>query len=380
MYAGVIENWPKRVRFGPGSVAELPNLMAGLGVNRALVVCGRTVAGGDMLARVAGALGDRCAAVYDRVTAHTPVDKVREAAARLEAVGADTVISVGGGSAIDAGKGIALERAAGHALESFAIEFAAQAMKRPALPDPGIRHIAVPTTAGSASDVMPTAGIRDPAAGIKLLFWDHRLVPDATVLDPEMAVYAGPELSAATGVTALARAIESLYSTDRNPVSTGLAVHAIRLLGRALPRVIEAPGDLAARADCQMACLMSGTAAINAMASVVHAIGHVVGGRYALQHGISHAILLAPAMRVLLPAIGDDRDIVMEALGARADPAEGIAALIARLPLPRRLRDVGVEHDHLGEIAAATMDDYMMAYLPAPMTEHDVLGLLKEAF
>ncbi len=385
MYAGVIESWPKRVCFGPGSVAELPSLMAGLGVRRALVVCGRTVAGGDMLARVTKALGERCAGVYDGVSAHTPADMVREAARRLDAIGADTVISVGGGSAIDAGKGIALERAAGRSLESFAIDFAAQAMKRPALPDPGIRHIAVPTTAGSASDVMPTAGIRDAAAGIKLLFWDHRLVPDATVLDPEMAVFAGPELSAATGVTALARAIECLYSSDRNPVSTGLAIHAIRLLGRALPRVIEAPGDLAARADCQMACLMSGTAAINAMASVVHAVGHVVGGRYALQHGISHAMLLAPAMRRLLPAIGAEGAIVLEALGADADGSASdaatlVAALVARLPLPRRLREVGVEHDDLAEIAAATMDDYMMANLPAPMTKRDVLGLLEEAF
>ena len=220
MYAGRIESWPKHVRFGPGCVRELPDLMESLGARRALVVCGRTVAGGDMLARVTAALGAHCAGVYDGVSAHSPVEKVREAARRLEAIGADTVISVGGGSAIDAGKGIALERAAGHALESFAIDFAGQAMARPALPDPGIRHIAVPTTAGSASDVMPTAGIRDPAAGVKLLFWDDRLVPDATVLDPEMAVYAGPELSAATGVTALARTIESLYSSDRNPLST----------------------------------------------------------------------------------------------------------------------------------------------------------------
>ena len=359
--------------------------MTELGARSALVVCGRTVAGGDMLARVTTALGERCAGVYDGVTAHTPIEKVREAAQRLEAIGADTIVSVGGGSAIDAGKGIALTRAAGDGLASFAIDFTARAMARPALPDPGIRHIAVPTTAGSASDVMPTAAVRDTATGTKLLFWDDRLVPDATVLDPEMAVFAGPELTAATGMTAMARAIECLYSADRHPLSTGLAVHAIRLLQRALPRVIEAPGDLAARADCQMACLMSGTAAINAMVSVVHAVGHVVGGRYALQHGISHALLLAPAMRRLLPAIGDDQAIVLEALGAgpgatAADAAGWVAALVAGLPLPHRLREVGIDKAELSGIAAATMSDYMMANLPAPMTEQDVLTLLEEAF
>jgi len=186
-------------------------------------------------------------------------------------------------------------------------------------------------------------------------------------------------------MTTMARAIECLYSVDRQPLSTGLAVHAIRILRRALPRVIEAPGDLAARADCQMACLMSGTAAINSMVSVVHAIGHIIGGRYALQHGISHAMLLAPAMRQLLPAIGADQTIVHEALGvapgATADDAAGqMAALIAELPLPRRLREVGVNRNDLSDIAAATMSDYMMANLPEPMTEPDVLALLDEAF
>ena len=364
---------------------QLPSLMKEFGARRALLVCGRTVADGEMLARVTAALGERCVEVYDGITAHTPVEKVQEAACRLEAIEADSIISIGGGSAIDAGKGIALTRAAGDGLRSFAINFAARSMARPALPDPDICHIAIPTTAGSASDVMPTAALRDPATGTKLLFWDDRLVPNATVLDPEMAVFAGPELSASTGMTAMARAIECLYSADRQPLSTGLAVHAIRLLRRALPRVIEAPTDLSARADCQMACLMSGTAAINSMVSVVHAIGHIIGGRYVLQHGISHAILLAPAMRRLLPAIGADQAFVHEALGvlpgtSAADAAGQLSALVAELPLPRRLREVGIHRHELSDIAAATMSDYMMANLPETMTGLDVLALLDEAF
>ena len=116
-----------------------------------------------------------------------------------------------------------------------------------------------------------------------------------------MAVHAPPALTAATGMTAMARAVETLYSAYRHPISTGLALHAIRLLREALPRSVATPHDLDARAMCQMACTMSGMAAINAMVSVVHAIGHIVGGRYGLQHGISHSILLAPGMRRLLP-------------------------------------------------------------------------------
>jgi alcohol dehydrogenase class IV len=238
--------------------------------------------------------------------------------------------------------------------------------------------------------VLPTAAIRDTTAGRKMLFWDERMVPDATVLDPQMAVYAGPQLSAATGMTAMARAIECLYSAHRHPISTALALHSARLLRKALPRTIAAPGDLDARADCQMAATMSGTASINAMVSVVHAIGHVVGGRYGLQHGISHAILLAPAMRRMLPAIGEDQLHALEAMGgareglgadaAGARAAELLQAMVDTLPLPRRLRELGMTQADIPATAAAAMGDYMMANTPRAITQTEIEELLHDAF
>jgi alcohol dehydrogenase class IV len=190
-------------------------------------------------------------------------------------------------------------------------------------------------------------------------------------------------------MTAMARAIESLYSAGRHPISTGLALHAVRLLREALPRSVAAPDDLDERAACQMACTMSGVAAINAMVSLVHAIGHVVGGRYGLQHGISHSILLAPGMRRLLPAIGGGQVLLLEALGGAGrgsadrdgeECAERIAALVAGLPLPQRLCDVGVSEAELAEIAHLTMSDYMMANLPRPIAEDEVRALLRSAW
>jgi alcohol dehydrogenase class IV len=132
---------------------------------------------------------------------------------------------------------------------------------------------------------------------------------------------------------------------------------------------------------------MSGMAAINAMVSLVHAIGHVVGGRYGLAHGTSHAILLAPAVRLLMPVIGDEQRLVCEVLACdgmrdhnRATPAEMVAAFVAGLPLPQRLRDVKVEQSELHEIAQAVMSDYMMANLPRPVSQQEVLTLLQEAW
>jgi alcohol dehydrogenase class IV len=299
-------------------------------------------------------------------------------------------VTVGGGSTIDAGKAIAVMLATGGDLAPYAIRYAPGGeMQRAPLPRRAALHIAVPTTAGSASDVMPTAACRDPQSRRKLLFWDDALIPAATVLDPDMAVHTPAALTAATGMTAMARAIESLYSGRRHPISTALALHAVRLLRDALPRSITAPEDREARGACQMACTMSGMAAINAMVSVVHAIGHIVGGRYALQHGISHAMLLAPGMRRLLPVIGDAQSLLLDALGgarqgsAEADGATAadiITQFVHGLPLPRRLRDVGVTEGELTEIAHLTMSDYMMANLPRPMPEPEVLALLRSVW
>lgn len=385
MYTGDIRDWPKRVVFGRGRIDALGGVIAGLGARRAVVICGRTVAEGPMLARVRAALGDHLAGVFDTVHSHTPFGDVKGAYELVRRTGADAIVSVGGGSAIDAGKGVVLYAATGGDFTPHAIDWARQGMARKPLPPPALRHVAVPTTAGSASDVLPTAGIRDPALPKKMLFWDDALVPDATILDPEMAVHADARLTAATGMTAVARAIESLYSKHRHPISMGLALHAARLMRHALPRSVRAPDDLDARADCQMAALMSGTASINAMVSIVHAIGHGVGGRYGLQHGISHAILLPPALRRMLPAIGEDRRYVLEALGCRStgtvdDAADALLALLAELPLPQRLRDVGVAETDLPELAAGTMTDYMMANLPTPMSVADVESLLREAW
>jgi alcohol dehydrogenase class IV len=379
-------DWPGRIVSGVGAVSRLAEIVGRVGGSRAMVICGSTVARTEMLHKVKAGLGDKLGVVFAEAASHTPIEMVKRGVDCFRNSGADALVTVGGGSTIDAGKAIAIMLATGGDLARYAIRYAPGGeVERQLLPVRTVPHIAVPTTAGSASDVMSTASCRDPATGRKLLFWDDDLTPAATVLDPEMAVHAAASLTAATGMTAVARAVEAIYSARRHPFSTGLALHAIRLLRDGLPRSIEAPDDLDARAACQMAASMSGTAAINAMVSVVHAVGHIVGGRYALQHGTSHAILLAPAMRRLLLAIGNEQTLLLEALGGTtcgnpdrdgAVAAELITIFVSRLPLPQRLRDVGIIEDELPELARLTMSDYMMANLPRPMTEAEVLALL----
>ncbi|HUB95192.1 MAG TPA: iron-containing alcohol dehydrogenase family protein [Stellaceae bacterium] len=384
------ENWPKRLVMGEGAVMRLPEIIATLGARRALVICGRTIGESPLLDQVRSSLGPLFCGLFDGVRSHTPLTMLETIAGMVRSLGADVLVTIGGGSAIDAGKGTALLHASGEALEPFTLRYDEAGQKeRRLLTSATIPHIAIPTTHGSASEVMPTAGIRDTARRYKMLFWDDALVPAAVILDPTMTTRTGPVLTAASGMTAVARCIEALYSRHRNPLSEGLALHALRLLNENLPRTVMDPGDLGARFQCQVACVMSGVATINSMASIVHALGHVVGGRHALQHGVSHSVLLAPAMRRLLPVIGERQRLLLDALGGRSTgsaddagvaAAERVTALVAKLPLKRRLREIGIPAEDLPMVAQEATRDYMMANLPLPMKAADIEALMREAW
>jgi alcohol dehydrogenase class IV len=369
-----LANWPTPIAFGPGRVTDLPALLDAAGVRRPLVVCGRSVAGSPILPRVVAALGGIPAVVYAGVETHAPWPSVRAGAEAARRHGADGLVSVGGGSAIDTAKCIALLVAAGADVAPYEIRHGGDGSEpHRALPPSTLPHIAVPTTAGSASEVMPGAGFRDVAAGRRVLFRDRRLQPRAALLDPELAVFAGPALTASSGMTAVARCVEALYSGDRQPLSDALALQGWRLLRRGLPRAVAVPDDVTARAECQIGCFLSGVAVDNAMASLVHAIGHVMGGRYGLPHGVAHGILLSPALRLLWPGLGDGPP---EAAGL----GDAVAELLAGLPLPRRLREVGVGAADLAAIATATMTDSMIAHAPRPVSEAEVRALLEAAW
>ncbi len=386
-----VQTWPNRLILGAGSVASLAEVAGELGAHRVLVLCGRTVASGPILRRVRAALGDLCCGIFDQVAPHTPLPMVQSIIGLIDRNHADAIVSVGGGSAIDAGKGAALLRKTAGRLDPYVIRYHPDGtMERDLIDGPTITHIAIPTTAGSSSEVLPTAGIRDVDKRRKLLFWDDALVPSAAILDPELTIHTDAPLTAATGMTAVARAVESLYSVNRNPFSEGLALHALRLLYRNLPRAVEEPANVEVRYQCQVACAMSGVAAINAMVSVVHALGHIVGGRYALQHGVSHAILIAPAMRRFISVMGERQKLVLQAMGASdinipidrmaQMAADLMSALIARLPLKSRLRDLAIPADDLPEIARQAEHDYMMANVPMPTTVADIEMLVRAAW
>ena len=376
-----------RIVAGLGSLERLPELMDASGVSRALIVCGRTVYEGPQLVAVRQVLGDRIVEVFVGVTAHAGLEGLRGGVALLAGSHADCIISIGGGATLDSAKCIALLDVCDAPLEEYRVQ-KALGLNSPRRAVPPTRpHLAIPTTAGSSSEIMPWAGIRDEVTREKMLFRDAALVPGVAVLDPRMVAPTGPLLTATSAVTSLARSIETLYSIARQPISEAIALKSLELMVSALPRVMDNPEDLDARAATQVAAMMSGIAADNAMVSLVHAVGHTVGGRIALQHGVAHGILLPAAMRRYLPTTGPLQRRIAEVLGiadARSSDnalglrvAETVAELLASLPTPGSLSEVGVSVDQLPDFAAVTVRDPMFSFVPAATSEDEVLTILE---
>lgn len=376
-----------RIVVGVDTHLGLPEMVAAMGAQRVFVVCGRTVSVGPQMQLLRDVLGDSIVGTFDGVRPQGGRQNLASAAEDLATSGADVVVSLGGGATIDTAKYLILLHSIQGKLEEYAVPKGKGASARPSreLSSVAYRHVAIPTTAGSSSEIMPWAGIRDEELGEKVLFRDPLLVPDIALLDPRFVTATGPELTSTSGVTALARAVESLYSRNRQPIAEALALQALRLLAAGLPRSIASGEDLEARQMTQVGAMLSGIAADNSMVSIVHAIGHAVGGRYGLQHGVAHRILLPRSADLFLPTVDTALPLVADALGLESsrDKAKDVASIVDELtrildelPIPRRLRDAGVAEADLAELAEAAEHEPMMGYSPRPISSTEILDLL----
>src|SRR5438309_3547032 len=187
----------------------------------------------DVVARVEKALGARLGGIYDGVIPDTGVEVIDEGARMAKERGCDGLVSVGGGSAIDTAKGMAIVITEGGSIRDHQ---GSSRLSRRQTP-----HIAVPTTAGTGSEVSLYIVVKDQRAHEKMHFMDDRIIPDAAILDPSVTVAMPPQLTAATGMEPLTHAIEAYTSINKNPVADGLSLQAIRLIARHLPRAVVEP-------------------------------------------------------------------------------------------------------------------------------------------
>ncbi|MBW4091814.1 MAG: iron-containing alcohol dehydrogenase [Proteobacteria bacterium] len=341
----------------------------------------------DLLDRLRTALGPRIAGVWTRMAPHTPRTDVVDAANAARAAGADLLLTLGGGSLTDAAKMIGLclgndvTEPAG--LDAFRARIEADgSTRRPPTRPPGVRAIAVPTTL-SAGEYTAFAGCTDPVREVKESFGQALMVPRVVILDPAITVHTPEWLFLSTGIRAVDHAVEDLCAINAAPFSDATSLHALRLLARALPAVKADAGDVPARLDCQVGAWLSVVGSQNGVSKgASHGIGHVLGGTAGVAHGYTSCIMLPHVLRFNAEATAERQRWMSEAMGRPGEPAaDVVAALVAALGLPGRLRDVGVQEDQLDLIARESMHDRWVHTNPrrieGPAT---VRGLLDAAF
>ena len=339
----------------------------------------------DLVERLRQMLGNRFAGVCAKIGAHTPRTDVVAAANMAREAGADLLVTLGGGSVTDAAKMVGLclgngVAEAGH-LDNFRARVAPDGTaQRPEVRAPGVRMIAIPTTL-SAGEFSAGAGCTDTVRHVKESFSHPQMIPRTVILDPAASRPTPEWLFLSTGIRAVDHAVEDICSVDGQPISEGAAYHALRLLGKGLPAVKTDPADLDARLDCQIGAWMSMVGSQTGVSKgASHGIGHVLGGTAGVPHGYTSCVMLPHVLRFNHVANADKQARVSEALGRPGEPAaDAVAALIAGLGLPARLRDVGVRQDQLDLIAENSMHDRWVHTNPRKIDGPAVIRTLLDA-
>jgi alcohol dehydrogenase class IV len=335
-----------RVVFGSGTLARLGNEADRLGIRHALILTTRHQRSEGE--RIGGQLGSRFAATFANAEMHTPVEVTEAAVQVVETNDIDGLIAVGGGSTVGLSKALAART--------------------------GLPQIAVPTTY-AGSEMTPILG--ETRGGIKTTQRSRDLVPDTVIYDVDLTLGLPPDLSASSGMNAIAHAVEALYAFDANPVTSLMAEEGIAALARALPRILDAPSDRAGRRDALYGAWLCGTCLGAVGMSLHHKLCHVLGGSFDLPHALTHAIVLPHVAAYNAPAAPEAMQRIARALG-QPDAALGLYDLARRLNIPKRLADIGMPHAGIAEAAdLATRNPYAN---PRPVDRAALQGLIGRAW
>ncbi len=372
------------------AIDALPAELDRLGASRALITCGPTILRAcDVVPRVQEALGARYVGTYSGVAPHSPVETVEAGAAMAREAQPEVFISVGGGSTHDTTKAIATLLAEGGDIHDYEIIFEPpDKITVPPTPSPKVPILSVPTTMGCAEFSRGGGGITDHRLGRKLILAGDGVTHRTVIIDGQALATTPLRILVSTAIGQLRIAIETVYSTGRNPIGDGMALHAIRLLFENLPRCQD--GDIDNLLNTKTACAMASLASFGGL-GLNTATCHHVGGLYDVPHGEANAILLPHTMRYNLDACADRQRLIAEAIGVASsgmsDEEAGLAAadavdgLCRELELPRTLREVGVPEDGLEYIATATLHDRSLSTNPKPVRDAGpIMEVLRAAY
>lgn len=389
---------PSRIHFGYGVRAQLPELLSAHG-RRVLAVIDPFLTGTDLVLEVLEGLkaAGLEVQVYSDIQPELPVESLDAAGAFARDFAPDAVLAIGGGSAIDAAKLISLLVSHPGPLSRYYGENA--------VPGPVLPIVAVPTTAGTGSEVTPVAVVSDPSKALKVGISSPHLIPVAAVVDPEFTLGAPPSVTAFSGIDALVHSVESYTAAALHPdwsatlpVFTGLnsfsemlALHAVEMLGGWLATAVAEPGNREARQQVALGSLLAGMSFGPTGTHLSHALQYPIGAMTKTPHGLGTGLMLpyvVDAMRA--DAASAERVArIGTALGSSAteepqqaeDAVTAIVELNRKIGVPSTLAEIGIARDQLGHIAELGLaSGRLIAIAPIQTTQQSLVDILDNAY
>ncbi len=375
-------NYPTAMHFGAGRIGDLAELCRDHGINHPLIVTDPGLAKLPMVANIETALQKDGLAVtiFSQIQENPAEQHVQAGIAALCAADADGVVALGGGSALDVGKAIALM--AGQTRPIWDFEDVGNNWQR-ADSAAILPTIAVPTAAGTGSEVGRSSVILNAETHTKIVVFHPKMMPVAVLSDPELTVSLPPKLTAATGMDALAHCLEAYCVSAFHPMADGIAAEGIRLVHDWLPTAVADGANITARANMLVAASMGATAFQKGLGAI-HALSHPLSSNFGTHHGLANAVLMPYVLVHNRPVIEDKLTRVAAYAGLADASFDGflnwVLDLRARFEIPNDLRELGIPEGDLDRLAQAAESDPTAVGNPVLVTKADLVSIYEQAF
>jgi acyl-CoA reductase-like NAD-dependent aldehyde dehydrogenase/alcohol dehydrogenase class IV len=372
-------NNPTKLTAGAGYISSLQYEMNLMDVKRAVIITDKGIKDAGLVDKVAKAMGSYCVGVFDKVVENSGYETIDEAVDYCRGVGAQCLVSLGGGSSIDTAKVTAVTLArGGKAMDNITMF---------ALNDPVTPHIAIPTTAGTGSEMTNMAVIMNRSINRKINLAEYPASPNVAILDPLLTVGLPKGITAKTGMDALSHAIETIICTRRNMMSKQFAMESIRLISRSFRKAVHQGDDVDARMDMLLASANAGMAINMSMTCLGHAMAHAVGAKFHEHHGALCGIFLPHVMKFCLEVSEDLLADIAGAFGvntAKMTKKEAAAAsidcvvdIMKDIGHPLTLTELGVPADSIPELAVVTLSEFPTLFNPIVPTLEQCIEIFK---
>ncbi len=374
-------NYPTAMRFGPGRISELAKACKSLGMTRALLVTDPGIRALPMIAEAVAAneAAGLPTTVFSDIKPNPVGENVEAGVAAYHAAGCDGVIAFGGGSGLDAGKAIALMVGQDRPIWDFEDrdDWCTRVNEDGMAP-----VVAVPTTAGTGSEVGRASVITNEATHTKKIIFHAKMLPAIVIADPELTLGLPSHLTAATGMDALAHNLEAYCAPGYHPMADGIAVEGMRLVKEWLPTAVHEGSNLVARAQMLAAATMGATAFQKGLGAI-HALSHPIGAVLDKHHGLTNAVVMPYVLAFNRAAIEDRLERLARYLGL-PDPSfdavqNWVLALREDIGIAHTLAEIGVGEEYIDELAPMAAADPTCGGNPIPVGEPELRRMFEMA-